>query len=91
MKLNVNVELLWIILGFLGQFLFFLRFFFQWLATERKRESVVPVCFWYFSIGGGVLLLCYAIYRKDPVFILGQSMGVLIYARNLYFIYRKKK
>lgn len=87
----MNCEILWIALGFLGQFLFFLRFFFQWLTSERKKESVIPVCFWYFSIFGGALLLSYAIYRKDPVFIAGQSLGVFVYARNLYFIYHKRE
>lgn len=90
MKLSINVEFLWLAVGFLGQFLFFLRFFFQWLASEKKKESIIPVCFWYFSILGGLLLLFYAIYRRDPVFIIGQSTGVFIYARNLYFVYRRK-
>lgn len=86
-----TIELIWLIVGFAGQFLFFMRFFVQWIASERKKESVIPVQFWYFSIGGGLLLLTYAIYRKDPVFIMGQSLGVLIYARNLWFIKRKKE
>lgn len=90
MKLNINVEIIWIAIGFLGQILFSLRFFFQWLVSEKKKESVIPISFWYFSIGGGLILLSYAIYRKDPVFILGQSLGVFIYSRNLYLIYRKK-
>jgi lipid-A-disaccharide synthase-like uncharacterized protein len=90
MKLNANVEILWLILGFLGQFFFFLRFFFQWLVSEKRKESIIPVSFWYFSIFGGVLLLIYSVYRRDPVFIVGQSLGVLIYARNLYFVYKKK-
>jgi lipid-A-disaccharide synthase-like uncharacterized protein len=90
MILNINIKSLWLAVGLLGQFFFFLRFFFQWLVSERKRESSIPLCFWYFSIFGGALLLSYAIYRKDPVFIVGQSMGILIYARNLYFIYHKK-
>jgi len=88
MKLNINAEVIWVAIGLLGQLLFFLRFFFQWLVSEKKKESVIPVSFWYFSISGGIVLLFYAIYRKDPVFILGQSVGLLIYARNLYFIYR---
>ncbi|HEC69670.1 MAG TPA: lipid A biosynthesis protein [Candidatus Omnitrophica bacterium] len=90
MKLSIEVETFWLILGFLGQFLFFLRFFLQWIVSEKKKESTIPLSFWYFSIGGGLILLSYAIYRRDPVFILGQSLGVLIYARNLYFIYKKK-
>jgi len=86
-----KIGLFWLILGFCGQFLFFLRFLVQWLISEKKKESVIPVIFWYFSIGGGVLCLFYAIYRKDPVFILGQSMGILIYLRNLYLIYKKRQ
>jgi lipid-A-disaccharide synthase-like uncharacterized protein len=90
MRINSNIDLIWLIIGFTGQFLFFLRFFFQWLTSEKKKESVIPVSFWYFSICGGLILFFYAVYRKDPVFILGQSLGVFIYARNLYFIHRKK-
>jgi len=86
----MSVEILWIAIGLFGQFLFFLRFFFQWLATERKKQTVIPVHFWYFSIAGGIVLLFYAIYRKDPVFILGQTLGIFIYARNLYFVYYGK-
>ena len=86
----MNVEALWITIGLGGQVLFFLRFFVQWIVSEKRKESTIPISFWYFSISGGLVLLSYAIYRKDPVFILGQSMGVLIYARNLYLIYRKK-
>ena len=90
MRLNMNAEVLWITIGVGGQILFFLRFFVQWIVSERKKESTIPISFWYFSISGGLVLLSYAIYRKDPVFILGQSMGVFIYARNLYLIYKKK-
>lgn len=86
-----TAEVVWISLGLLGQLCFFLRFFIQWIASEKKKKSTIPIAFWFFSIAGGVILLIYSIYRKDPVFILGQSMGILIYSRNLYFIYRKKK
>ena len=82
---------LWIGLGLFAQFLFFLRFFMQWIASEKKRESTIPISFWYFSIAGSILLLIYSIYRKDVVFILGQSMGSLIYIRNLILIHRKSK
>ncbi len=81
----------WLILGFTAQALFTMRFLVQWVVTEKKRKSHVPISFWYFSIFGGLLLLLYAIYRKDPVFILGQSTGVFIYSRNLYFIHKKNK
>jgi lipid-A-disaccharide synthase-like uncharacterized protein len=76
----------WVILGFLAQGLFTMRFVVQWIASERARRSVMPVAFWFFSIGGGVLLLVYALYRRDPVFIAGQALGLLVYTRNLYFI-----
>ena len=67
------------------------RFLVQWIASERKKESVIPVSFWFFSIGGGTTLLIYAIYRQDPVFILGQGAGLLVYLRNLYLIRRKQR
>lgn len=79
-------DLAWIGLGLVGQGLFSARFLVQWIASERKRESHIPIAFWYLSIAGGLTLLSYAIYRADPVFILGQSTGVFIYARNLYLI-----
>ena len=80
----------WVIIGFTGQLFFSLRFIVQWVASEKKRQSVVPIQFWYLSIIGSLLLLSYAIYRKDPVFILGQSFGFIVYLRNLYFIYKGK-
>ena len=76
----------WVLLGFAAQALFTMRFVVQWIASERARKSVIPVAFWFFSIGGGVLLLIYALYRKDPVFIAGQALGLVVYLRNLYFI-----
>jgi len=80
----------WLIFGLLGQSMFFMRFLIQWIATERQKKSVIPVIFWYFSIAGAVILLIYSIYRQDPVFIIGQSVGFLIYARNLYYLHRKQ-
>ena len=76
----------WVLLGYVAQILFTMRFLVQWIASERARKSVVPVAFWFFSIGGGVLLLIYALYRRDPVFIAGQAFGLVVYMRNLYFI-----
>src|ERR1700761_7354566 len=76
----------WVILGFVAQGFFTMRFVVQWIASERARKSVVPAAFWFFSVGGGILLLAYALYRKDPVFIAGQAFGLLVYLRNLYFI-----
>jgi lipid-A-disaccharide synthase-like uncharacterized protein len=79
---------LWLAIGFVGQALFSGRFFVQWLASERRKKSVIPRAFWYFSLAGGAVLLAYAIHRRDPVFILGQAAGFFIYARNLWFIHR---
>jgi lipid-A-disaccharide synthase-like uncharacterized protein len=76
----------WVVLGFIAQAFFTMRFVVQWIASERARKSVIPVAFWFFSIGGGVLLLIYALYRRDPVFIAGQAFGLLVYFRNVYFI-----
>lgn len=80
----------WVVLGFVAQLFFTLRFAVQWIASERVGRSVIPTAFWYFSIGGGLLLLVYALYRRDPVFILGQALGVFVYARNLYFVMRER-
>jgi lipid-A-disaccharide synthase-like uncharacterized protein len=79
-----------VVVGYFGQLLFTMRFVVQWVATERARKSVFPVAFWFFSIGGGVLLFAYALAKRDPVFILGQGFGVFVYARNLYFVYRER-
>ena len=75
-------------LGMLGQVLFFSRFLVQWIASEKKGKSVVPLSFWYLSIGGGFLLLLYALWRKDPVITLGQLVGLFVYVRNLILIRR---
>jgi lipid-A-disaccharide synthase-like uncharacterized protein len=81
----------WLALGFLAQGLFTARFLVQWIASERAGRSVVPITFWLFSIGGGALLLVYALYRRDPVFIAGQAFGVFVYARNLHFELRDRR
>jgi lipid-A-disaccharide synthase-like uncharacterized protein len=81
----------WLIFGLFGQGLFSARFLWQWLHSERVGQSVIPPAFWYFSIGGGVTLLIYAIHKKDPVFILGQAFGILIYLRNVQFLFRARK
>ena len=87
----MTTDQVWLGIGLLGQALFSTRFLIQWIASERRKESVVPTPFWYFSIGGGLTLFAYAVYRQDPVFILGQGAGVFIYARNLYFIRARKR
>jgi len=84
----ISTYTIWIAIGFIGQACFSMRFIIQWIATERRKQSVIPVLFWYFSIAGSALLLSYAIYKKDPVFILGQSFGIIVYLRNLYFVYK---
>ncbi|GIW42270.1 MAG: lipid A biosynthesis protein [Candidatus Binatia bacterium] len=82
-------ETLWLLLGFAGQVLFSLRFFVQWLRSERLGRSVLPVEFWYLSIGGSLALLLYAIHRVDPVFVLGQAGGLFVYTRNLWLLRRR--
>jgi lipid-A-disaccharide synthase-like uncharacterized protein len=88
---SVDKETIWLVIGFVGQALFSARFFVQWIKSEREKKSVFPIAFWYFSIGGGVTLLAYAIYRQDPVFIIGQLSGLFIYFRNLYFVVHERK
>jgi lipid-A-disaccharide synthase-like uncharacterized protein len=80
----------WVILGFVAQGLFMMRFVVQWIASEKAKDSVIPVAFWFFSLGGGALLLVYAVQRQDPVFIAGQGLGLLIYIRNLMLIRKAK-
>ena len=81
----------WLIIGFVGQALFGARFIIQWIVSEKKGESTIPLAFWYCSIGGAIVLLTYAIYKEDPVFIVGQSLGSIVYVRNLILIDRKRK
>jgi lipid-A-disaccharide synthase-like uncharacterized protein len=81
----------WLIIGFVGQALFGARFIIQWIVSEKKGESTIPLAFWYCSIGGAIMLLTYAIYKEDPVFIVGQSLGSIVYVRNLILIDRKRK
>ena len=78
-------------LGLLGQAMFFSRFLVQWVVSEKKGESTVPIAFWYLSMGGGLLLLTYALWREDPVITLGQSVGLFVYTRNLILIHRKRR
>jgi len=80
----------WLVIGFAGQVVFSLRFLVQWIASERRQESVIPVAFWYISLTGTTLLFAYATYRRDPVFMVGQAFGFIVYIRNLMLIYKKK-
>jgi lipid-A-disaccharide synthase-like uncharacterized protein len=81
----------WVLLGFIAQAMFTMRFLVQWLASEKVGKSVIPLAFWWFSICGGLLLFAYALYRRDPVFILGQGFGVFVYLRNLQFVLRERR
>jgi lipid-A-disaccharide synthase-like uncharacterized protein len=81
----------WVALGFAAQALFSMRFLVQWIASERAGRSIIPLAFWWFSIVGGVLLFVYSLYRRDPVFIAGQGLGLFIYLRNLYFVLRERR
>ncbi len=87
----ISVASFWIVIGFIGQAMFSARFLVQWIASERARQSVIPTAFWLFSLAGGAILLAYAIYRRDPVFIAGQAGGLLIYSRNIFFIARRRR
>ena len=84
-------EILILVVGFAGQAMFFMRFFVQWLYSEKHKRSLIPTAFWYFSLGGSFLLMTYAIFKKDPVFIVGQSTGFIIYTRNLILIRREQR
>jgi lipid-A-disaccharide synthase-like uncharacterized protein len=86
---RANVVVLTI--GFAGQLMFFLRFLFQWIYTEKHKKSIIPNIFWYFSLWGGILILIYAILKRDIVFIIGQSMGTFIYLRNIYYLRRESR
>jgi len=88
--MNVSAQTFWIAIGFAGQALFSARFLIQWIASERARKSVVPKLFWYFSIAGGATLFAYAVWRQDPVFMVGQGFGLLVYIRNLLLIRRER-
>ena len=81
----------WNILGIAGQALFASRFLIQWAKSEIEGRSIIPLAFWYCSLGGGVVLLCYAVYREEPVFIAGQGLGLLVYIRNLRLIFRERR
>lgn len=82
---------LWTFIGFFGQSLFMMRFVVQWIASEKAKQSIVPEIFWYFSLGGGLIVFVYALHQEDPVFIAGQFLGIFIYLRNLYFVWKNKK
>ena len=84
-------EVMWLVLGFAAQAMFSARFLIQWIASERVRKSIVPEAFWYFSFAGGAMLLAYAIHRRDPVFIMGQAFGLIVYTRNIWFLWTARR
>ena len=84
-------EVTWIAIGFLGQFLFMMRFLWQWIQSERQQRSIIPIAFWYYSLAGGMTLFAYAVYRRDPVFVTGQMLGLIVYTRNLLLIRRERR
>jgi len=86
-----TTDIVILVIGFTGQTMFFMRFFVQWLYSEKHKRSLIPTAFWYFSLGGSSLLLIYAIIKRDPVFIVGQSTGFIIYIRNLILIKRERQ
>lgn len=86
----ITPERIWLAVGFAGQALFASRFIIQWFKSEMEGRSVIPVSFWYCSVAGGIVVLAYAIYKKDPVFIIGQASGLFVYIRNLYLIFRER-
>ncbi len=90
-SLATKPEQLMLIIGFAGQGLFAMRFIIQWLKSEGEGKSVIPLAFWYFSIGGGLVLFLYALWRKDPVIICGQGLGLFIYLRNLFLIFKERR
>lgn len=85
------IDKLWVAVGFIGQAVFSARFIVQWIVSERRKQSVIPNSFWALSIAGSLILLSYALYRRDPVFILGQAFGILVYGRNLWMIAQGRK
>lgn len=87
----LTAKTVWLVVGFAGQAMFSARFLVQWIASERARRSIIPVAFWWFSILGGATLFCYAVWREDPVFIVGQGAGIAIYSRNLFFVMRDRR
>ncbi len=84
------IDRVWLTIGFIGQIVFFMRFLVQWIVSEKRRESVIPITFWYFSLMGSLILLTYAIHKQDPVFTVGQTFGFVVYIRNLMLIARKR-
>lgn len=90
-KVTSTLDLIWLGVGLFAQLMFSMRFLVQWISSEKARKSVMPVAFWWFSIMGGLLLLAYGVYRGEPIIILGQAFGVIVYSRNLWLIHVERK
>lgn len=88
-KIQENITI-WLIVGFIGQLCFFTRFLIQYIVSERKKKSTIPIAFWYLSITGALLVFSYAVYRRDPVFITGSVLGLFVYSRNLFFVHKAR-
>lgn len=91
LNIESTLDLIWLAVGLVAQLMFSMRFLIQWISSEKARRSVMPVAFWWFSISGGLLLLTYGFYRGEPVIILGQAFGIVVYARNLWLIYAERR
>ncbi|MDE1893830.1 MAG: lipid-A-disaccharide synthase N-terminal domain-containing protein [Pseudomonadota bacterium] len=89
--MSIASSSIWLVVGLAGQVVFVGRFLLQWFYSERRKRSVIPMAFWYASLLGGAILLAYAIYKRDPVFIVGQAGGLLVYLRNLQFRLRERR
>lgn len=87
--MQLSTTVIWLCIGFAGQALFGLRFLVQWLSSEKRRKSIIPLSFWYFSIAGSAVLICYAIHQREPVFIAGEVVSLLIFSRNLQLVMRR--
>ena len=87
---NITDEPAWFTIGITAQIMFFVRFFVQWIVSERRKESVLPVVFWYFSLAGGFLLLVYSVHKRDQVFTIGSILGCFVYVRNLHLVHLQK-
>ncbi|MCM2294296.1 lipid-A-disaccharide synthase N-terminal domain-containing protein [Allorhizobium sp. BGMRC 0089] len=90
-KINNTADLIWVVLGLVAQLIFSLRFIIQWLVSEKEKRSVIPTAFWWISIVGSIMLLAYGIHRHDPIIILGQALGIVVYGRNLMLLYQGQK
>jgi lipid-A-disaccharide synthase-like uncharacterized protein len=90
-KIDSVADLVWLVFGMFAQLMFSLRFIIQWLSSEKQRKSVIPVAFWWFSLAGGIALFAYGVHRREPVIMMGQLFGIVVYMRNLVLIYNERK